>query len=99
MSLKQSQANIAEINANIETAKLTRNGPNRTSNLKKLDALKARESAVNAQLESLKFNDPAEVKKVKDQMEDNIQAVNRWTDNIWTIKSYLVKKKGMSGKE
>lgn len=25
--------------------------------------------------------------------------VNRWTDNTWCIKSWMVKKKGLSGKE
>ncbi len=72
-SLKQSQSNIIEIGSQIETAKLTRNAPDRAANLKRLETLKAQESAANAQLEALKFNDPAEIKKVKDQTEDNIQ--------------------------
>lgn len=25
--------------------------------------------------------------------------VNRWTDNTWEIKSWMVKKKGLSGKD
>jgi hypothetical protein len=72
-TLKQSQSNIVEIVQQIDTAKLSRNGPDRAANLKRLEALKAQENAANAQLEAMKFNDPAEIKKVKSQMEDNIQ--------------------------
>jgi hypothetical protein len=44
-------------------------------------------------------NDPEEINKAATAAVSNKASADRWTDNLWTIKAYLVKKKGMSGKE
>eukprot|EP00903_Cladosiphon_okamuranus_P011848 g11131.t1 len=49
--------------------------------------------------ETLKENDPAELQKVVNLTQVCKDGVNRWTDNTWCIKSWMVKKKGLSGKE
>ncbi len=50
-------------------------------------------------LEENKMNDPEEVKRLEKQIGGIVEGANRWTDNIWAIKKYLTKKKGISGKE
>eukprot|EP00752_Nemacystus_decipiens_P007993 g7141.t1 len=49
--------------------------------------------------ETLKENDPAELQKIVNLTQVCKDGVNRWTDNTWCIKSWMVKKKGLSGKE
>ncbi|CAB1119872.1 unnamed protein product [Ectocarpus sp. CCAP 1310/34] len=49
--------------------------------------------------ESLKENDPAELEKVTRLTQACKDGVNRWTDNSWCIKSWMVKTKGMSGND
>lgn len=65
----------------------------------KLDALKEEEKSIDALLNQNKANNPEELKSIKKQIEVNKQAVNRWTDNMFTVKQFLTKKKGMNGKE
>ena len=65
----------------------------------KLEALKDEEKSMDVLLNQNKANNPEELKNIKKQIELNKQAVNRWTDNVFTIKQYLTKKKGMNGKE
>lgn len=83
----------------IATIQASRGSKDRSVNLKKLEALKAQESTLNNSLELLKCNDPEEIRKVKKQLLVNLEHANRWTDNVWTVKSFLTKKKGMSGKD
>ena len=46
-----------------------------------------------------KANDPAELERIQKEVIMLKEGADRWTDNIWAVKSYLVKKRGMSGKE
>lgn len=71
----------------------------RVTKLMRLNELKARETKADAQIESLKVNDPAEISRIQAQARSNMDNANRWTDNIWGVKQFLTKKKGMSGKE
>jgi hypothetical protein len=54
---------------------------------------------MEAQLQSSKSSDPVEYERIKSQTQINKAAADRWTDNVWSVKRYLTKKKGMSGKE
>jgi hypothetical protein len=74
-------------------------GPERERNMAKLEKLKAREVELNYVLEANKMNDPAEVKRIEVQANTNREHANRWVDNTWAAKSYLVKKKGINSKE
>ena len=67
--------------------------------LEQLTKLKSEESSLVAELEAQKINDPAEIRRVENQAQINKTAADRWTDNIWAIKKFLTKKKGLSGKE
>jgi len=39
------------------------------------------------------------MKTLEKSTEAVVESVNRWTDNLWTVKKYLTKKRGMSSKE
>ena len=48
-----------------------------------------------AELEVLKQNDPMEVLNLEKELKLVTGAAHRWTDNIFSCKDYLVKKRGM----
>jgi hypothetical protein len=54
---------------------------------------------VSHELEERRATDPEETQRILSSVELNKRASDRWTENIWSIKKYLTKKKGMSGKE
>lgn len=83
----------------LEILKQDRKDIDRESKLKKIQDLQEVEKALDEKLASCKTNDPVEIEKIVKQTAKNKLNVNRWTDNIWIIKKYLTKKKGMSGKE
>lgn len=84
---------------NISFERTARSGSTRAKSLEELAALRAEEKQLDGQLEQLKVNDPDEIRRVEKLAMGNKAAADRWTDNIWQIKSYLTKRKGMSGKE
>lgn len=98
-NIKQSSESIAQMKSQIATIQQNRNSKDRGANMTKLEALRAQEATLNNSLELLKCNDPEEIKRVKKQLQYNLEQANRWTDSVWTIKSFLTKKKGMSGKD
>jgi len=51
------------------------------------------------ELAKLKENDPTVIEELRKELRMTQEAANRWTDNIFACKSYLTKKRGMSGKE
>lgn len=89
--------------ANIETAtfsaKQTRNHPDRSTKLTQLRKWQEEDHSLTQKLTNLKFNDPEEINLVWAQAQVNQDACNRWTDNIWGVKAFFTKKKGLSGKE
>ncbi|EWM26073.1 meiotic nuclear division protein 1 [Nannochloropsis gaditana] len=51
------------------------------------------------EVQRFKDNDPVKIERLEAQAALCKQGVNRWTDNIFSIKSYLVKKRGMYSKD
>ncbi len=56
-------------------------------------------NSLEAELDGLKERDPVEIAKFDASIETCRVGANRWTDNISAVRSFLVKKKGMSAKE
>lgn len=56
-------------------------------------------AAANAELERLKQNDPREIANLEKELALVTGGAHRWTDNIFSCKDYLVKKRGMMKKE
>ena len=67
--------------------------------MKRLQQLKEQEKQAITLIESNKTNDPKELQRIKSGITSNKEAVNRWTDNIWTIKKFLTRKRGLSSSE
>jgi hypothetical protein len=67
--------------------------------LQRLYELREELARVSRELEERKATDPEETQRILSAVELNKRASDRWTENIWSIKKYLTKKKGMSGKE
>jgi hypothetical protein len=98
-SISSTEINIKTIEESIEIAKEDRKGDNRSTKLERIEFLQDKLKSLNNILEINKFNDPAEINKIDKQAIISMDSANRWTDNLWTLKRYLVKKKGMNGKE
>mmetsp|Transcript_106469 Transcript_106469/g.159255 ORF Transcript_106469/g.159255 Transcript_106469/m.159255 type:complete len:157 (+) Transcript_106469:291-761(+) len=71
----------------------------RASKLARLGQLSKKKAAIEAELETLKANDPAALADLEKELKLVTSAANRWTDNIFECKTYLVKKRGMDKKE
>jgi len=94
------EASIEEKKLALEELRKTRSlGPERLSKMARLEACGAREAEVERELASRKANDPEELKRIKAFAMRSKRAGERWTDNIYSIKQYMTKKKGMNSKE
>lgn len=71
----------------------------RAKKLQRLADLAKRKTALEAELEALKENDPAALADLEKELQLVTQAAHRWTDNIFECKSYLVKKRGIDKKQ
>jgi len=71
----------------------------RAKKIARLRELAEEKKSMEGELESLKENDPQVLADLKKELNLVTDAANRWTDNIFTCKSYLTKKRGMSSKE
>ena len=60
--------------------------------------LKKQKKKNEEELEVWQKNDPAVLDKIESKTKVARDAVNRWTDNIWAMESYLVKKKNLDRK-
>ncbi|CAM9576432.1 unnamed protein product [Discosporangium mesarthrocarpum] len=65
--------------------------------LQRLQDASQRMQELEKEFETLKENDPAILEKATELLQVCKDGVNRWTDNTWAIKSWMVKKKGMAG--
>lgn len=90
---------ISHTTANIAEAKGSRCAADRGQIMAEFSNLKSQNDRLDGQLDQLKVNDPEEIKRVGQLALTNKAAADRWTDNVWQIKSFLTKRKGMAGKE
>ena len=92
---------ISEAEGQLADAKRGREDENgeRAKKLAKLAELQERKKKALEELEKLKENDPQAMADLEKELELCKEAANRWTDNIFACKSYLVKKRGMDKKE
>lgn len=92
---------VTEAEAKLADAKRGREDDEgeRANKLQKLKDLATEKKAMMEELESLKENDPQALADLEKELKLVTEAANRWTDNIFSCKSFLTKKKGMSSKE
>jgi len=98
--IKSETAELAETHKKIKVVRECRvESAGRDAQLKQLLSLKQEIAALEGQVEVLKENDPEEVARQTAIVDMCKMAANRWTDNLLELRSWLVKKKGMSSKE
>ena len=68
----------------------------RAAKLKKLADLKTRRGQLEQRLDAYKANDPEELARIEKLSEDMKQHAIRWTENLFSVKDYLVQKKGVA---
>lgn len=67
---------------------LSENGGERDDKLKRLNAMREEEAAVDAELTLLRANDPELLQALRDDVAEAQQAVERWTDNLATLRDF-----------
>ena len=78
-----------------DEGKGSRNVETRASKMARRVTLQAELAKSQIELEKLKQNDPREIANLEKELTLVTDAANRWTDNIFSCKDYLVKKRGM----
>mmetsp|Transcript_30413 Transcript_30413/g.46039 ORF Transcript_30413/g.46039 Transcript_30413/m.46039 type:complete len:211 (-) Transcript_30413:48-680(-) len=100
-NVEELKKKTAEASAYLADAKRGREDEDgdRAKKLVRLAELTKEKQAIEEELESLRENDPQALADLQKELELVKHAANRWTDNIFNCKSYLVKKRGMDKKE
>lgn len=96
------KTNIKEAEAKLADAKRGREEDESGERAKKMARrIELRKGLGTAQteLDKLKQNDPQEIANLEQELKLVTGAAHRWTDNIFSCKDYLVKKRGMLKKE
>ena len=93
------QQSITNLQAEIRKARETRSDRERPHKLEELRKLEQQNQEFTKFLDDMKYNNPEEIAKIEKDIEKCKTNANIWTDNIWMLKSFLVKKKGMNSKE
>lgn len=70
----------------------------RQAKLQRIQELEHEEQSHDATIEANKKNDPEVIASTRKAADACKLGAERWTDNIWSIKAYLVKKRNMDGK-
>ena len=71
------------------------NTSEREENLAAFSEAKRERTELEAKLSVNAENDPANIEKLVDATKLCAEGANRWTDNTWTLKSYVVDKMNM----
>ena len=71
----------------------------RAKKLARLGEIQVEKKKMLAELEQCKENDPQALADLQKELRLVTDAANRWTDNIFNARDYLVKKRGMDRKE
>ena len=88
-----------KFNNEYEMEKENRKQEGREEKLKRLNCLKRDEERYDEIIQAGKDNDPEEIQKISDNCKIVKAGSERWTDNVFQMKKYLTKSRGMAGKE
>ncbi|KAL3668813.1 hypothetical protein V7S43_006106 [Phytophthora oleae] len=94
------QEKLAKVKKNIEEQKtLCSESEERVQKLRRLEEQKAKVKALRTRVQHLAENDPAILEELERKVRMAKEGSDRWTDNVYTLKSWVVKKRGVEGKE
>lgn len=82
----------------VAAAETCRNSSDRPAKIRRLEQKASEEARLDVLFEQNKKNDPQEIAKAVKLAKGTLAAASRWTDNVWALKSYLVKKRNMESK-
>jgi Leucine zipper with capping helix domain len=95
-----SEGNVLAENTNSKScSNSTPKKMNRATKLQRLEEIRKERSIIEKELEELKENDPQAVADLEKEFKLVRDAANRWTDNIFNCKSYLIKKRNIDKKD
>lgn len=57
------------------------------------------EAQADRQLAQFAANDPEALERTRQRARLCKEAAERWTENVWTVKRYLTKKRGLAGRD
>ena len=97
--VEEASAKLADAKRGREDDESEEGESSRAKKLSRLAELAKQKTDLQNQLTSLKENDPAALADLEKEYKLVKEAANRWTDNIFECKSYLVKKRGIEKKE
>lgn len=99
--IESAKARVADAQSKLADSKRGREdeGGERAKKLARLFELEKEKTKLTAELDGLKENDPQALADLEKEQKLVVEAAHRWTDNIFTCKSYLTKKRGMCTKE
>lgn len=97
--VEEASAKLADAKRGREDDESEEGESSRAKKLTRLAELAKQKTDLQNQLTSLKENDPAALADLEKEYKLVKEAANRWTDNIFECKSYLVKKRGIEKKE
>eukprot|EP00804_Cyclotella_cryptica_P022937 CCRYP_018755-RA/>CCRYP_018755-RA protein AED:0.07 eAED:0.07 QI:152/1/1/1/1/1/3/724/212 len=101
-SIAALESQLQEAEAKLADAKRGREDDESGERAKKMarrEELSKAKLAAEEELSKLKQNDPQAIADLEQELKLVTAAANRWTDNIFSCKDYLVKKRGMGKKE
>lgn len=100
-TIETTKVRVEEAKARLADAKRGREDDDgeRSQKLARLSELATEKAKLETELESLKENDPQAIADLQKELKFVTEAANRWTDNIFNCKTYLVKKRGLEKKE
>ncbi|ETK85306.1 hypothetical protein, variant [Phytophthora nicotianae] len=94
------QEKLAKVQQNIEEQKSLRSDSDeRVQKLRRLEEQKAKVNALRTKVQHLAENDPAILEELERKVRMAKEGSDRWTDNVYTLKAWVVKKRGVEGKE
>ncbi|KAL3789945.1 hypothetical protein ACHAW5_006563 [Stephanodiscus triporus] len=95
-SVKDAEARLADAKrGREEEGEEGESSSSRASKMARRSELLAEINAARIELEKLRQNDPKEIANLEKEFDLVRGAAHRWTDNIFSCKDYLVKKRGM----
>ncbi|ETL91853.1 hypothetical protein L917_09686 [Phytophthora nicotianae] len=71
----------------------------RVQKLRRLEEQKAKVNGLRTKVQHLAENDPAILEELERKVRMAKEGSDRWTDNVYTLKAWVVKKRGVEGKE
>jgi len=99
LKVTQTRVRIEELTTSIREAESIRKDPERHAKIQRFNELNELLKTNESTLSQNKATDPVEFKRIQNQVVLNREGSTRWTENTWTLKKYMTKKRGLSSKE